>query len=144
MPTRRKAFWGCLCENKIEKGKKKQRTGSHFFFSDKQEKTTPGTRFSKNRENGAESKQTYRSFNTHIKVHRDLKRGRESEYTLSQIEERARTTSDQLSNIIFVTRNEDKKNLFKENVKNNVHRMLPVEINAEYSTVLNSILEKFN
>ena len=38
----------------------------------------------------------------------------------TQIEERARTTSDQLSNIIFVTRNEDKKNLFKENVKNNV------------------------
>ena len=31
-----------------------------------------------------------------------------------------------------------------ENVKNNSHRMLPVEINPEYSTVLNSILEKFS
>ena len=38
----------------------------------------------------------------------------------TQIEERARTTSDQLSDIIFVSRNEDKKNLFKENVKSNV------------------------
>tara|TARA_S200000501_G_C20861158_1_gene759799 strand:- start:1798 stop:2880 length:1083 start_codon:yes stop_codon:yes gene_type:complete len=39
----------------------------------------------------------------------------------SQIEERARTTSDQLSDAIFVTRNEEKKNLYKENIKKNVY-----------------------
>jgi UDP-N-acetylglucosamine 2-epimerase (non-hydrolysing) len=39
----------------------------------------------------------------------------------NQIEERARTTSDQLSNIIFVTREQEKKNLLKENIKNNVY-----------------------
>jgi UDP-N-acetylglucosamine 2-epimerase len=39
----------------------------------------------------------------------------------NQIEERARTTSDQLSDIIFVTRILEKKNLIKENIKKNVH-----------------------
>ncbi len=39
----------------------------------------------------------------------------------NQIEERARTTSDQLSDIIFVTRSQEKINLYKENIKKNVH-----------------------
>ncbi|MDC1224045.1 UDP-N-acetylglucosamine 2-epimerase (non-hydrolyzing) [Pelagibacteraceae bacterium] len=39
----------------------------------------------------------------------------------NQIEERARSTSDQLSNIIFVTRNQEKQNLLKENIKDNVY-----------------------
>ena len=39
----------------------------------------------------------------------------------SQIEERARTTSDQLSDAIFVTRSQEKKNLYKENIKKNVY-----------------------
>mgnify|MGYP001168243853 CR=1 FL=1 len=39
----------------------------------------------------------------------------------NQIEERARSTSDQLSNIIFVTREQERKNLLKENIKNNVY-----------------------
>ena len=39
----------------------------------------------------------------------------------NQIEERARTTSDQLSDIIFVTRDQEKQNLFKENKKKNIY-----------------------
>ena len=38
----------------------------------------------------------------------------------TQIEEKARTTSDLLSNVIFVQRNEDKIHLKKENIKKNV------------------------
>ena len=38
----------------------------------------------------------------------------------NQIEERARLTSDQLSNIIFVTRKQEKENLIKENIKKNI------------------------
>ena len=39
----------------------------------------------------------------------------------NQIEERARLTSDQLSNIIFVTRKHEKENLIKENIKKNIY-----------------------
>jgi len=39
----------------------------------------------------------------------------------NQIEERARLTSDQLSNIIFVTRKQEKENLIKENIKKNIY-----------------------
>ncbi len=39
----------------------------------------------------------------------------------NQIEEKARKASDQLSNIIFTQRTEDRKSLFKENIKKNVH-----------------------
>ena len=39
----------------------------------------------------------------------------------NQIEERARLTSDQLSNIIFVTRKKEKENLVKENIKKNIY-----------------------
>ena len=39
----------------------------------------------------------------------------------SQIEERARATSDQLSDAIFVTRNQEKINLYKENIKSKVY-----------------------
>ena len=35
----------------------------------------------------------------------------------NQIEEKVRKISDQLSNIIFTQRGEDKRNLFKENLK---------------------------
>lgn len=39
----------------------------------------------------------------------------------NQIEERARLTSDQLSNIIFVSRKQEKDNLIKENIKKNIY-----------------------
>ena len=39
----------------------------------------------------------------------------------NQIEERARLTSDQLSNIIFVTRKQEKENLIKENIRKNIY-----------------------
>lgn len=39
----------------------------------------------------------------------------------TQIEERARTISDHLSDLIFVTRKQEKNNLYKENLKKNVH-----------------------
>ena len=39
----------------------------------------------------------------------------------NQIEERARLTSDQLSNIIFVTRKQEKENLIKENIKKHIY-----------------------
>jgi len=39
----------------------------------------------------------------------------------NQIEERARLTSDQISNIIFVTRKQEKENLIKENIKKNIY-----------------------
>jgi len=39
----------------------------------------------------------------------------------NQIEERARLTSDKLSNIIFVTRKQEKENLIKENIRKNIY-----------------------
>tara|TARA_B100000989_G_C19512106_1_gene459658 strand:- start:471 stop:1550 length:1080 start_codon:yes stop_codon:yes gene_type:complete len=40
---------------------------------------------------------------------------------VNQIEEKVRKISDQLSNIIFTQRHEDKRNLFKENLKKNIY-----------------------
>ena len=51
----------------------------------------------------------------------------------TQIEERIRTTSDQLSNIIFVSRNQEMKNLSNENIKKNVF----VVGNSIYESVQN-------
>ena len=57
----------------------------------------------------------------------------------NQIEERARTSSDQLSDIIFVTRKKEKMNLYKENIKKNVY----VVGNSIFESV-NEILRRSN
>ena len=57
----------------------------------------------------------------------------------NQIEEKARKASDQLSNIIFTQRLEDKKNLYNENIKKNVY----VVGNSIYESVQN-ILKNLN
>lgn len=54
----------------------------------------------------------------------------------TQIEERARTTSDQLSDIIYVTRDNEKKNLLKENKKRDIH-----VVGNTINDAINEILE---
>lgn len=55
----------------------------------------------------------------------------------NQIEERVRLTSDQLSNIIFVTRKKEKENLFKENIKKKIYI-----VGNSITDSVNNILEK--
>tara|TARA_B100000989_G_scaffold237840_1_gene184752 strand:- start:2601 stop:3680 length:1080 start_codon:yes stop_codon:yes gene_type:complete len=58
---------------------------------------------------------------------------------LNQIEEKARKASDQFSNIIFTQRLEDKKNLYNENIKQNIY----VVGNSIYESV-QDILKNLN
>lgn len=55
-----------------------------------------------------------------------------------QIEERSRSTSDHLSNIIFVTRKKEKENLFKENIKKNIYI-----VGNSITDSVNEILNKY-